>query len=260
MSAQKVFTVGELAKHCGVTVRTLQFYDRSGLLSPVTRSEGGRRLYGIEDMLRLQQIMFFKSFGFSLDEIRDRLFSIHNVQDFAMILKKQKATIEQQIVFLTQTAAQIDETVRELEQSEEVSIDLVSPMMYLAKHDRFLGFALKQFEWDEIKALMEHSNPITAQEITSTDWVQLLGRLKELHSAGEDPYGEKGQMFAKAWWDMVLRITGGNEDLVSVMVKAGSDMSDWPEDVEDTKKALEDFLSPALGHYMAQSGLTLPQE
>jgi hypothetical protein len=69
---EKFFTVGELARRCGVTVRTLQYYDKEGLLSPRHYTEGGRRLYAWEDIVLLQQILFLKYFGFSLEEIRDR--------------------------------------------------------------------------------------------------------------------------------------------------------------------------------------------
>ena len=45
-------TVGEVAKKMGVTVRTLQYYDREGLLSPSAESEGGRRLYADKDVIK----------------------------------------------------------------------------------------------------------------------------------------------------------------------------------------------------------------
>ena len=50
-------TVGELAKKMGTTVRTLQYYDKEGLLSPSSESEGGRRLYTDKDMVKLHQIL-----------------------------------------------------------------------------------------------------------------------------------------------------------------------------------------------------------
>ena len=63
-------TVGEAAKKTGVTVRTLQYYDREGLLSPSAESEGGRRLYTDKDLVMLHQIISLKSLGFSLDDIK----------------------------------------------------------------------------------------------------------------------------------------------------------------------------------------------
>ncbi len=65
-----------MAKKMGVTVRTLQYYDKAGLLSPSAESEGGRRLYTDKDLVTLHQIMSLKSLGFSLDDIKQRLISL----------------------------------------------------------------------------------------------------------------------------------------------------------------------------------------
>ena len=58
-------TVGQLAGKMNTTVRTLQYYDKEGLLTPSAVSEGGRRLYTDRDVIRLHQIMSLKSLGFS---------------------------------------------------------------------------------------------------------------------------------------------------------------------------------------------------
>lgn len=61
--------VGELARLSGVTVRTLHHYDETGLLSPSARSPSGYRLYDEDDVARLQQILYYREFGFSLEDI-----------------------------------------------------------------------------------------------------------------------------------------------------------------------------------------------
>src|SRR5258707_10934060 len=68
-----LWRVGELAKRTGVSVRTLHWYEEIGLLSPPQRTEAGHRLYGAEDVGRLQQIRSLRQIGFSLEEIRDCL-------------------------------------------------------------------------------------------------------------------------------------------------------------------------------------------
>ena len=59
---QRYMTVGEAAKKFGVTVRTLQYYDKEGLLTPSAESEGGRRLYTNKDLVLFHQINSLKSF------------------------------------------------------------------------------------------------------------------------------------------------------------------------------------------------------
>ncbi len=63
------WTVGEVARSAGVTVRTLHHYDAIGLLSPSGRSAAGYRLYGYEDLERLQRILAYRVVGMDLDAI-----------------------------------------------------------------------------------------------------------------------------------------------------------------------------------------------
>ncbi|HEY1547461.1 MAG TPA: MerR family transcriptional regulator [Kofleriaceae bacterium] len=63
------FTVGELAKLTGITVRTLHHYDEIGLVQPSDRSRAGYRLYADDDVLRLQHVLVYKELGLPLDEI-----------------------------------------------------------------------------------------------------------------------------------------------------------------------------------------------
>ena len=83
-------TVGEVAQKMGVTVRTLQYYDREGLLTPSAISEGGRRLYTDRDLIQLHQILSLKHLGFSLGDIKNRLIPLDTPEDVAKILDEQK--------------------------------------------------------------------------------------------------------------------------------------------------------------------------
>lgn len=65
------YSTGEIAELCGVSVRTVQYYDREGLLKPESFSEGGRRVYGDEGLKTLQIICMYKKLGLSLTEIKD---------------------------------------------------------------------------------------------------------------------------------------------------------------------------------------------
>ena len=94
---QGYMTAGAVAKKMGVTVRTLQHYDKEGLLSPSAMSEGGRRLYTDKDIIKLHQILSLKHLGFSLDDIRDRLIPLDNPTDVAQILSEQAAIVREKI-------------------------------------------------------------------------------------------------------------------------------------------------------------------
>lgn len=65
-----LMTVGELASRVGVTVRTIQYYDQKGLLSPTSKGQQGKRLYSLADEERLYRILTLKYLGCSLAQIK----------------------------------------------------------------------------------------------------------------------------------------------------------------------------------------------
>ncbi len=82
-------TVGEVVKKMGVTIRTLQYYDKEGLFSPSAESAGGRRPYTDKDLIKLRQILSMKHLGFSLDDINSRLITLDAPGDVANALAEQ---------------------------------------------------------------------------------------------------------------------------------------------------------------------------
>lgn len=65
-----MMTVHEVSRYTGVSVRTLQYYDKIGLLAPDAYTESGYRLYGDAALEKLEQILLFRTLRFSLSEIR----------------------------------------------------------------------------------------------------------------------------------------------------------------------------------------------
>ena len=98
---QGLMTVGEVAKKMGVSVRTLQYYDKLGLLSPSAQSEGGRRLYSQREIIKLHQILSLKSLGFSLEEIKSRIVSLETPQEVASALSEQAEVLKAKISALS---------------------------------------------------------------------------------------------------------------------------------------------------------------
>ena len=84
-------TVHEVSKLAGVSIRTLQYYDKIGLLHPTRYTDAGYRLYDDVDLERLQHILLFRELEFPLKDIRDIL----NSPDF-----DRSRALEQQIELL----------------------------------------------------------------------------------------------------------------------------------------------------------------
>lgn len=100
------YTVGQLAGLAGVTVRTLHHYDESGLLRPTGRTSAGYRQYADGDVVRLQQILYYRELGFPLDEIATLLDD--PTADPVEHLRRQHALLTDRIDRLQEMVASVE--------------------------------------------------------------------------------------------------------------------------------------------------------
>ena len=105
------FTIGELSREFGVTLRALRFYENKGLISP--HRDGLNRLYSQGDRTRLALILKGKKLGFTLGEIREMIAAEENEIDRdALTLSREKCL--EQIELLQRQKAEIEEGLGEL--------------------------------------------------------------------------------------------------------------------------------------------------
>ena len=91
------YTTGEIAKLCGVTVRTVQYYDTRNLLLPSALSEGGRRLYSDEDLQRMRIICFLRELGLPINAIGQLLEEEHPENVIDLLLTRQEQELKSEI-------------------------------------------------------------------------------------------------------------------------------------------------------------------
>lgn len=119
--------IGSLAKEAGVTVQTVRFYERRGLLPNPQRKDSGYRLYSEDDLHRLKFIRHAKALGFSLDEIREFLHmrerGVCPCTDVIKVGEGHLRDIEQQIAHLTRFRDELRQTVRKWKKSGRQKIE-----------------------------------------------------------------------------------------------------------------------------------------
>ena len=86
-----IYTSGQLAKRCRVSVRTVQYYDQQGLLH-ATRTSTNQRQYQDADLARLQQILAYQQLGFALKDIRQLLNNDNDPAPLRVLINQQRAT------------------------------------------------------------------------------------------------------------------------------------------------------------------------
>ena len=106
------YTVKQLARLSGVSVRALHHYDEIGLLKPAFVGENRYRYYGREELLRLQDILFHRELGVPLQEIGELL--AHEGRDRVAILRRHRAMLADRIESFRQLLATIDRTIAQL--------------------------------------------------------------------------------------------------------------------------------------------------
>ena len=93
----QTYSTGDLAKLASVSVRTVQYYDKRGILVPSQLTEGGRRIYTESDLERLRMICFLRDLDFSIEQIK-RLFVEDNAkQVLELLLAEHIREIKQEL-------------------------------------------------------------------------------------------------------------------------------------------------------------------
>ncbi len=124
------YTTGEIAKLCGVTVRTVQYYDKRGILNPSELSEGGRRLYSEEDVKRLDIICFLRGLGFNIESI-SRLMSEDDPGSVIMLLlEQQEQTLTAELNECTDRLSKIKQMKRGLKEVKNFSVESIGDIAH----------------------------------------------------------------------------------------------------------------------------------
>ena len=133
------YTTGEIAKLCGVSVRTVQYYDDRGILVPSELSEGGRRLYTEDDLKRMHIICFLREAGLPINSI-SALFAEKNPENIISILLEQQEQVLREE--LSERQAKLDMTLgikRELKELDTFSVESIGDIAHMMKQKNKLS-------------------------------------------------------------------------------------------------------------------------
>ena len=250
---QGYMTVGEVAKKMGVTVRTLQYYDREGLFCPSDVSEGGRRLYTDKDIIKLHQILSLKSLGFSIDEIKNRLTSIDTPDEVAAVLTEQSKAIQAQIEALTQSLHDIQALKTEVLKMQSVDFKKYADIIVNLQMRNENYWLIKYFDDNTLDYLRRRFDKESGLAFISR-FNALRYRAVQYSNAGVAPESAQGQEFAKEFWQLITEFTGGDMSMLPQLMKMGkldTDNAEWQEKMN----VLNAFIGPALESYFNNLGV-----
>ena len=130
------YTTGEIAKLCGVSVRTVQYYDSRNILIPSELSEGGRRLYSEQDLKRMKIICFLRDAGISINSIGELLSEDNPGSVISVLLEQQEQLLQEEVSERKAKLEMIDGIRRELKSMENFSVESIGDIAYALENKK----------------------------------------------------------------------------------------------------------------------------
>lgn len=259
MKNKDLLTVGELAKLMDVTVRTLQYYDKEGLLAPSCKSDGGRRLYTKKDMVKLHQILSFKYLGFSLEEIEHTLISLDNPEDVLKMLNSQEQALKAQIQKLKEAVSAVQSLRDEVSLIHEVDFNKYADIITLIRQKNDGYWVFKFFDDNLMTHIKDRfaEQPDLGRELFKK-WKCMCDEVVLLKEQQETPQSRKGQELAKQWWSLVMDFTGGDMSMLPKLMKFNETKKGWSEEMQKKQLIADEFIGKALEIYFQTSGAQNP--
>lgn len=200
------YSVKQLSKLAGVSVRTLHLYDQIGLLKPSTRTKARYRQYGEKELLRLQQILFYKELDFPLQEIANIL----NKPDFDLVhaLENHKAALQARQQKITLLLSTIDKTISHLNKKT-----------MLTHEELYEGFPKDKAETYRKEAIDEYGEKTVGnsenylRSLGKADFAKLKSESEQISKTlfsmmGQEPTGEKVQQQVARHYAIIRQFWG----------------------------------------------------
>jgi MerR family transcriptional regulator, thiopeptide resistance regulator len=275
---QRFYQSSQFAQKASVSVRTLRYYDKMGLLSPSQYSESGYRLYSNEDLLTLQNILALKFLGFSLEEIR--LLLQAGPKRLEDVLAQQKAMLEEKRTQLDSIIQALEETERLLQAHQCNWESIVRVIQVIQMGQQTDHWSAKYLTPDQLRTLEElhmkattdetrqkfadyHPNEWTEEDQKRVDeqyrfMKQELGRLV---AQGADPASTEAQNVARIKQELGFGFSHGDPDIEASVGKWWQEFNALPEEQKPFDMSVylytreeQDFLEKALAIYQEQQG------
>ncbi len=132
------YTTGEMAKLCGVSVRTVQYYDTRNILTPSELTEGGRRLYSEEDLQRLKIICFLRELDLPINSIGELLSEEHPEDVVSLLLDEQERTLRTEIEEKQVRLGKLEELKQALKRVEHFSVESIGDIAHIMNNKKKL--------------------------------------------------------------------------------------------------------------------------
>ena len=239
-------SIKQFAQKSGVTVRTLHYYDQTGLLKPAGRGENGYRYYCEQDLLRMQQIVTLKLLGLSLQKIKDIL----NGPDFDLqrSLEIQKEAIEEHIARLQQVVWALRYTQERVKSrgTAELEWPIIAEMIQNVNQENGSLWMKKYYSpetWDKLQGRSKKISPEQIAQYTRL-WEDLTHDFKNFSDLqADDP---KIQELAERMDELLTQFTQGDARVEQGLDALYADKEAIPTQYQNYDALVSELMGKAL--------------
>ena len=155
------YTTGEIAKLCGVSVRTVQYYDSRNILIPSELSEGGRRLYSENALKRMRIICFLREAGLPINSSSELFNEEYPEKIISVLLDQQEQILREEIAEGQKKLSIIETIKRELKEIENFSVESIGDIAHIMKQNNNLA----KMRWITV---------LTGIPVTALQWTSIV--------------------------------------------------------------------------------------
>lgn len=204
------YSVKKLAKLAGVSVRTLHLYDQMGLLTPSIRTEARYRLYGEKELLRLQQILFYRELDIPLKEIGDILDD--PAFDLVQALESHKAALRIKGERINTLIGTIDKTLHHLKSKTMLPVEELYEGLSPEKITEYREEAMNRWGKDRVLKGEEILRRLSKAEVNAMKQeLDMVTRQLQAYSE-KDPRSEEVQALIARHCKVITKFAGRTEE------------------------------------------------
>lgn len=238
--------VKEVAALSGVSVRTLHHYDEMGLLKPAGTTEAGYRMYSGENLIELQQILFYRELGFSLKQIKELV--TNPAFDRLEALESQQSMLRQKRAQLDVMIHTIERTIKEGKGEGTMT-----------NEERFKGFDFSENPYEEEARdrwgdeIVDETNKNVQQfgEEQQEQMNALYRRLAEVRHL--EPESSDAQVLIGEWYRFLNRIGTYSLDAFAGLGEMYVADERFTKNIDQFGCGLARFMSEAMKEYAQQN-------
>lgn len=248
------YTVGKLAELSGTTIRTIQYYDKINLLVAKRKRDSNLRYYTDQDLVQLQQILFYKKLGLSLTEIKEHCLNYGSKRDLKHIFVRQKELLFKKEMELKTNLAIIDAILSTMHTDH---YNLYAIMEFALKSNQYVLTDYANIDFDpEIEAVINERD-VEHQEIIAVywKWKRLLLEAFLLKRNEIKPESPAGYRFGKKWAVFVQMATDNDPETIAAYTKAYEQRELWPEEDLVLMDFCNDFIDQAYHYFQNKEDL-----